>query len=72
MGATWFVGANSLTWEVRKITWFLLAIALVQARVTHQEKRKAHSVAAAIAPPPSSDAPEHPPDMTPQHIAAGH
>jgi hypothetical protein len=32
VGLTWFVGANSLTWEVRKITWFLLAIALVQAR----------------------------------------
>ena len=34
MGATWFVGASSLTWEVRKITWFLLAVALVQGRLS--------------------------------------
>jgi hypothetical protein len=65
------VGANSLTWEVRKITWFLLAIALVQARVTHQERRKARSAAAAAAtaPQPSSDAPEGVPDMTPKDVA---
>jgi O-antigen ligase len=73
MGATWFVGANSLTWEVRKITWFLLAIALVQARVTHQERRKARSVAAsaaaATAAQLSSDAPADAP-VTPTDVVA--
>ena len=38
MGATWFVGANSLTWEVRKITWFLLAVALAQGRINSRAK----------------------------------
>jgi len=34
IGVTWFIGANALTWEVRKLTWFLFALALVQARIT--------------------------------------
>ncbi len=38
IGITWFIGANALTWEVRKITWFVLALALVQARVTADER----------------------------------
>lgn len=59
IGATWFIGANALTWEVRKITWFLLAIALVQARITYQARAAAGSSAgpsrgASHDPPPSS------------------
>jgi O-antigen ligase len=38
-GVTWGIGASALTWEVRKITWFLLAIALVQARVAYETRR---------------------------------
>ncbi len=38
-GITWAIGASALTWEVRKITWFLLAIALVQARVADEIRR---------------------------------
>lgn len=38
IGVTWFIGASALTWEVRKITWFLVAIALVQARVSYQAR----------------------------------
>lgn len=38
-GVTWAIGASALTWEVRKITWFLLAIALVQARVAAETRR---------------------------------
>lgn len=40
IGLTWFVGASSLTWEMRKITWFVLAIALVQARVGAPAERR--------------------------------
>jgi O-antigen ligase len=31
MGVTWAIGATALTWESRKITWFLVAMALAQA-----------------------------------------
>ena len=33
IGAAWMVGASGLTWEVRKITWFLLALAIVMGRI---------------------------------------
>ncbi len=69
MGATWFVGANSLTWEVRKITWFLLAVALVQARVSSRAavaSRAASDVASDVAEP--SDAPRA--RMTGRHFSS--
>ena len=50
IGATWFVGANALTWEVRKITWFVFALALVQARVTSVARREAAEVSLPAAP----------------------
>ncbi len=40
IGVTWLVGASALTWEVRKITWFVLALALIQARATWAEEQQ--------------------------------
>jgi hypothetical protein len=28
----WFVGVNTLTWEIRKPTWLIFALALTQER----------------------------------------
>jgi O-antigen ligase len=55
MGVAWLIGASALTWEVRKITWFLLAIALVQARVGYQARTGARVL------PPADLAPDLPP-----------
>ena len=31
----WFIGVNTLTWEIRKPTWLIFALALTQARFVH-------------------------------------
>jgi len=41
IGLAWAVGASGLTWEVRKITWFLLALAVVLGRILSEERQEA-------------------------------
>jgi len=40
IGVAWAVGASGLTWEVRKITWFLLALAVVLGRLLAEERQE--------------------------------
>jgi O-antigen ligase len=35
----WFIGVNTLTWEVRKPTWLIFALALTQARFARAQSR---------------------------------
>jgi O-antigen ligase len=52
VGVTWFVGASALTWEVRKITWFLIAVALVQARTAVSTRTRPPELSYRMGRPP--------------------
>jgi len=39
IGLTWVIGASGLTWEVRKITWFLMALAVALGQIMLDERR---------------------------------
>lgn len=47
--ATWSLGAAALTWEIRKITWFMIALGVVHASAVRQERRAAALAAATAA-----------------------